>query len=294
MQLSLPLLFVLFGVFYLVISTLMQRKSDKTFAFTEFVKEINSPGNTPLFSERYFKPLLMLVNSKIRLDKSERERLAEQLESANSNKTPEMFVTQRIVYSALFGIFFLIMYLLSLNPVILGLGVISATIMYFYPKYALKNNVEFAKAMRKVELPDYLTPMGLLMYSYTAHQAVKQAEKFAGPYLQPYVEKLSVEIDMYPGSSKPFVDFANRLGIPEAQTFVIAIQQAINTDPKRSRVIIQKQVDLMRRLREESYNELINKKPIQMNKYNGLILFNMALLPLSTLVFIIGEVFTAI
>jgi hypothetical protein len=194
----------------------------------------------------------------------------------------------------LFGIFFLIMYLLSLNPVILGLGVISATIMYFYPKYALKNNVEFAKAMRKVELPDYLTPMGLLMYSYTAHQAVKQAEKFAGPYLQPYVEKLSVEIDMYPGSSKPFVDFANRLGIPEAQTFVIAIQQAINTDPKRSRVIIQKQVDLMRRLREESYNELINKKPIQMNKYNGLILFNMALLPLSTLVFIIGEVFTAI
>ena len=130
------------------------------------------------------------------------------------------------------------------------------------------------------------------MSRFTPYQAVKECEKFTGPFLKPYVEQLMVDIDLEPGSIKPFQKFASQIGVPQAQLFVVAIQQAMTTDRQRSKVILEKQRVIMMRLREESYNELINKKPLVVNKYNTIMLFNMALIVLSMMVYVFFSLFS--
>lgn len=273
---------------------LLTRKTDRKFAFSDLAHADYQEKESSSIIERYFKPLIAMVNKTVRLSDDQQEDLRLKLKQAGMSQSPETFQVMKIVYSLLMAIFFLMMYLFSLNLIILGIGAVATIFMYFYPNRMLKNNIIYANAMRRLELPDYLTPLGLLMYSYTPYQAIKECEKFAGPYLLPFVQDLMVEIDLEPGSTKPFQDFADRLGIQQAQTFVVAIQQAMNTDRTRSRELIQKQVEVMQRLREESYNELINKKPLEVNKYNALMLLNMALIPLSILVYIFNDVFSQI
>ncbi|MDP4087305.1 MAG: hypothetical protein Q8934_22335 [Bacillota bacterium] len=213
------------------------------------------------------------------------------LKQAGMKQTPETFVATKIIYSTFVLIFFLILFVINQKTILLGLGLAGTVFMYVYPNRQLDKNIKYATAMRRLELPDFLTPLGLMMYSYTPYQSVKECEKFAGPFLKPYVEQLTIEMDLEPGSVRPFQNFAKQIGVSQAQTFVVAIQQALNTDRTRSRGILKKQVDVMRRLREESYNELIYKKPLAVNKYNAIMLLNMAIIPLSMLFFVFSDVF---
>ncbi|MDX8367198.1 hypothetical protein [Cytobacillus sp. IB215665] len=208
-------------------------------------------------------------------------------------QTPEIFVAQKIVYAMLMAICFTTLFVINQNFVMLGIAVVSSIVMYFYPNYTLSKNIQYAKAMRKIELPDYLTPLAKLMSSYTPYQAVKECEKFAGPYLKPYVDKLMVDMDLDPGSIKPFQTFASQIGVPQADLFVVAIQQALTTDRIRSKQILEKQRIIMMKIREESYNELINIKPIVVNKYNMIVVFNMILVVLSMVVYVFLDFFSA-
>lgn len=242
--------------------------------------------------QRHLKSLLNLTQKSVKLSDDSRENLRLKLRQAGMKQSPETFIAQKIVYSLLMALLFITLYVVHQKTIMLGFAVGSSILMYFYPNRILSKNIKYANAMRKLELPDYLTPLAKLMSSFTPYQAVKECEKFTGPFLKPYVEQLMVDIDLEPGSIKPFQKFASQIGVPQAQLFVVAIQQAMTTDRQRSKVILEKQRVIMMRLREESYNELINKKPLVVNKYNTIMLFNMALIVLSMMVYVFFSLFS--
>jgi tight adherence protein C len=278
---------LLFIVIVWAFSRLLERKTDRTYAFSEYFTKDRQNKSVV---DRYLKPFVEITKTNLIYRKSSVEKLQTQLEQANMNITAEEFITRRILFTALAVSFFLTIFLFSQNKFALAIGLIAGLIMWVQPKRILEQRMRFAREMRKLELPDYATPLAILMESRTTYQAIKESGKFAGDYLKPFVEKLQVEMDMYPGSFKPLRNFAKGVDIPEAEIFVTALSQAMKTDPARSREIITDQVMLMNKLREESYNEMINRRPLMMNKYNALILLNMILIPLVALIINITNV----
>lgn len=278
------------GVFFWMVLTLAEKKSDKTYNYTRFVENLES-GNLPTQKSglsQYFKPFLQTTQNRIRLSKNVEEDLERKFKEAAWNMTPQQFYTTKILYPVVFVIMFLLMGVFVggdyIPSVIFYILAAVSSLTYYYPNYILKNKLKNAEAMRRFELPNFLTPLGLMMYSYTPFQAVKKSLKFAGPYLRPYVEKLVIEMEMYPSSTKPFRRFADDLGIPEAQTFMTALQQAINTDPSKSRNIIQSQIEMMRKLREENYMQIIEMRPLAMNKYNFMLIGCILIIPVFILI----------
>jgi hypothetical protein len=272
---------VVFIITVWVFSRLLERRSDKTYAFAEYFTKQNKEVGV---IDRYLKPLVAYTKSNIIFRKSNIDALKIQLERANMQLTPEEFIARRVLFTALVVSIFVILYLFSKNIYLLGGAFISGFMMWVQPKRLLEKRMRYCREMRKIEFPDYATPLAILMESRTPYQAIKESGKFSGEYLRPFVERLQVEMDMYPGSFKPLKNFAKGIEIPEADIFVTALSQAMKTDPARSREIITDQVELMRKLREESYHEMINRRPLMMNKYNALILLNMILIPVVALI----------
>lgn len=274
------------GVIFWMVLTLAEKKTDKTYNYTRFVENLET-GNLPTQRSglsKYFKPLLETTQSRIKLSKNVEEDLERKFKEAAWNMTPQQFYTTKVLYPVIFVSLFLLLGFIRDNNIIFYILAAISSLLYYYPNYILKNKLKNARAMRRFELPNFLTPLGLMMYSYTPFQAVKKSLKFAGPYLRPYVEKLIIEMEMYPSSTKPFRRFADDLGIPEAQTFMTALQQAINTDPSKSRNIIQNQIETMRKLREENYMQIIEMRPLAMNKYNFLLIACIVVIPVFILI----------
>lgn len=269
-----------------MVLTLAEKKTDKTYNYTRFVENLET-GNLPTQRSglsKYFKPLLETTQSRIKLSKNVEEDLERKFKEAAWDMTPQQFYTTKVLYPVIFVSLFLLLGFIRDNNIIFYILAAISSLLYYYPNYILKNKLKNARAMRRFELPNFLAPLGLMMYSYTPFQAVKKSLKFAGPYLRPYVEKLIIEMEMYPSSTKPFRRFADDLGIPEAQTFMTALQQAINTDPSKSRNIIQNQIETMRKLREENYMQIIEMRPLAMNKYNFLLIACIIVIPVFILI----------
>lgn len=275
------------AVIFWMILTLAERKTDRAFNYTKFVESLENGNITTAKSglNRYIDPLVSSTQKRIKLSSEVEAKLEAQFKEAVMNITPQQFYTNKILYPVVFvSLFLLLAFIQQETKTVFYVLAAVSTLVYFYPDYILKQRLKNAKAMRRFELPNYLTPLGLMMYSYTPFQAVKKSLKFAGPHLKPYVEKLVIEMEMYPSSTKPFQKFADSLNIPEAQTFMTALQQAIKTDPSRSRDIIQKQINLMRRLREENYLMIIENRPLAMNKYNFMLIACVLLIPAVVLI----------
>lgn len=274
------------AVIFWMVLTLAERKTDRAFNYTKFIERLEN-GNIETAKRglnRYLDPIVASTQKRIKLSSEVEARLEAQFKEAVMNITPHQFYTNKILYPVVFVSLFLLLAMIQETKTVFYILAAVSSLMYFYPDYVLKQRLKNAKALRKFELPEYLTPLGLMMFSYTPFQAVKKSLKFAGPYLKPYVEKLVIEMEMYPSSTKPFQKFADSLGIPEAQTFMTALQQAIKTDPSRSRDIINNQINLMRRLREENYLMIIENRPLAMNKYNFMLIACVLLIPAVVLI----------
>ena len=268
-----------------MVLTLAEKKTDKTYNYTRFIENLET-GQVPSPKsglKQYFNPFIKGTQDRIKLSKNVEEELEKKFKEAVMNMTPQQFYTNKIIYPVAFVTVFLVLAVMRDNSVIFYILAGVSTLAYFYPDYMLKQGLKYARAARRIELPNYLTPLGLLLHSYTPYQAVKRSVKFAGPYLKPYVEQLVIEMEMYPSSTRPFRTFAENLGITEAQTFMTALQQAMNTDPSKSRDIIQNQIDMMRKLREENYLTTIELKPLAMNKYNFLLIACILVIPMAML-----------
>jgi hypothetical protein len=274
-----------------MVLTLAEKRSDRTYNYTRFIEnlETGQVASPKTNLGRYFRPFIKGTQNRIKLSKKVEEELERKFKEAAMNITPQQFYTNKIIYPVVFVTIFLVLALLRDNSKVFYVLAGISTLTYYYPDYVLKQKLKNAKAIRKLELPNYLTPLGLLLHSYTPYQAVKKSLKFAGPYLKPYVEQLIIEMEMYPSSTRPFRNFAENLGIAEAQTFMTALQQAVNTDPAKSRDIIQSQIEMMRKLREENYLTVIELKPLAMNKYNFFLIVCILVLPMIILLNVLSS-----
>ncbi|MFL0364649.1 hypothetical protein ACH0BF_16720 [Pseudobacillus sp. 179-B 2D1 NHS] len=203
----------------------------------------------------------------IKVSPEKEKEIESKLINSNSKLTLKDFYSQKLLYPLVLVSLFLLLALFREQKIFFALALVSS-LLYFMPNYLLNQRVEAAKRMRRIELPSYLTPLGLLMITYTPYQAVKKSINYAGPFLRPHVQQMISEMEMYPGSSKPYQNFSKNLGISEASTFIAALQQAFETDQSKSRDIINSQINFMRQMRTQNYLSLIELQPMKLTKYN--------------------------
>lgn len=275
-----PVFALIFVLIYWVVNTLLESNRNKKLNFSEYIQNLEQKEENKSALQRILYPISNNIGMKVKISKSKEEALSEQLKKAMYDITPQEFIASQIMHAGLFTAFAVMFWLLSGNKIFIYL-VMVAPFMYFYPKYLLKKRIATVQMMKRMELPSYFNPLGILMFSFNPYEAVKRSLKFAGPHLRPYVERLIADIEVYPGSNIPFENFMKGIDITEAQLFITALQQSFQTDQTRSREIIMKQIEMMRKLRDENYRTLIEKKPLEMNKYNLIVIACMLAIPLT-------------
>lgn len=268
------------AIYFLVYYSLV-RKSDHIFFFSEVLEgpvQVNPSSNkNKSLIAKPVQHFLSVIQRNIQLKVDRRTELKLKLKQACIKQSPEYFVSLKIAYAVLMFFLFLILFALFPNVLLIGGGIIASAVMFYYPEFLLAKQLKSADTMKKIELADYLTPIAKLMSTETPYKAIKESQQFSGPFIKPFVEQLVIDIDLNPGSIKPFINFADQIGIPEAGLFAGAVQQAMHTDHHRAKTIFEKQRQIMMKLREESYHELINSKPLVVSKYNTLMLFNVGI-----------------
>ncbi|MED5052551.1 hypothetical protein P9850_12060 [Anoxybacillus rupiensis] len=257
-----------------------------------------------LFSKTYLSDYIRGENHKkskfivheltgILMNSQKEKEIQEKLHAAGLEMKPQEFIRMKILYPMVSLTIFILAAFISDNPVIKIGGVLSP-LLYFYPDYLLRKRTNRAKIEKRIELPEYLKFMALLLKSHTVAQAIIKAQAFAGPYLKPHAERLALEIESYPGSDRPFKTFAENVDIPEAYTFMIALQQAMKTSKKQSMEILNNQIQMLRALEKENYRYLIQQKPEEINRYGLILLVGMTVYPLVLVVIALSEGFKQI
>lgn len=247
-----------------MVSVLQEKRSGKTYNYSKYIHNVQKEE-----VERKNKKVSLSnkLMSRIHISPDKEEEIKEKLQKANSKLTPQDFYTQKILYPLILVVFFLLIGLFREDKTFLFLA-IASSLLYFAPNLFLSQRLATARTMRRAELPSYLTPLGLLLFTYTPYQAVKKSVDYAGPFLKPYVEQLITEMEIYPGSARPFENFSKNLEIIEASSFVAALQQAFETDQSKSREIINSQIKFMRQMRTQNYLTLIEGQPMKLTKFN--------------------------
>ncbi|WP_051525098.1 hypothetical protein [Exiguobacterium sp. S90] len=152
--------------------------------------------------------------------------------------------------------------------------------LYFYPNFQLRQNMRSAITNRRLELPGYLKIVATLLKNYTSTKAIKKSVEYAGPYLRPFVEELAMNLETRPGDDLVLKEFAQKLEIAEAHTFVIAIKQATEVNKEGAQMILDDQIKLMDKLLRENYKYLISTKPMAFSKWNFAVVMLILLYPL--------------
>lgn len=255
---------VVFVVMYWVFSTFLQSKKDSGSLLTNYVENAKRIEKKNL-NQMMLAPFQSLSHKYLTEEK--KEQIQKKLEEAGLDTKPEEYLKMKVAYPIIFTSVFLICTVFH-EYYLFKLGVLISPLLYFYPDYLLKRRIKQAIEARKFELPEYLIPMLQLLKTHTTLEAVKKAQIYAGRHLRPYVSTLTAELEMYAGSDQPFRNFAAALNSPEVNTFAIALQQAQKTDKVQSLRIMDAQIKMMRELKHENYNRLIQNKPMEMNKFN--------------------------
>lgn len=152
--------------------------------------------------------------------------------------------------------------------------------LYFYPNLQLRQNMRMAITNRRLELPGYLKIVANLLKNYTSTKAIKKSVEYAGPYLKPFVEELAMNLETRPGDDLVLKEFAQKLEITEAHTFVIAIKQATEVNKQGAQMILDEQIKVMDKLLQENYKYLISTKPMAFSKWNFAVVMLILLYPL--------------
>ncbi|PEB54625.1 hypothetical protein COO03_05125 [Bacillus sp. AFS098217] len=259
---------IVFVLAYWIFSTFLQSRNDRGSVLTNYVENAKKIEKKNL-NQMMLSPFHSLSHKYLTEEK--KENIQKKLDAAGLETKPEEYLKMKVAYPIIFTSIFLICSVFH-DYYLFKVGIIIAPFLYFYPDYLLKMRMKQAKEERRFELPEFLIPLSQILKTHTTLEAVKKTQLYAGSYIRPYVNTLAAELEMYAGSDQPFKNFANALDIPEVNTFTIALQQAQKTDKVQSIRIMDSQIKMMRELKHENYNHLIQNKPMQMNKYNVVVI----------------------
>ncbi|MED3677053.1 MULTISPECIES: hypothetical protein [Bacillati] len=204
------------------------------------------------------------------------------------------FIIRRVILTIFVTGFTFIFYFATGSKLFLYLAIPLGILTYSVPKKAIQKNKKHFDQQMRVELPDYLSAFAVLLQSYTPFEATKKSIDYAGNLLKPYVEELITQIELYPASPKPYQDFADALDIREAKEFMAALNQLMNVDAKSADRIIEDQIKTMDELQEEAYNEQIENRPEEVEKFITPMLFPLVAIIMTFLFVMIGDAFSQI
>lgn len=279
-----------FVLMYWIFSTFLQGATDRGNILTNYVENAKRIEKKNL-NQMMLSPFHALSNKFMTEEKA--EGIQKKLEAAGLETKPEEFLRMKITYPVVFTSVFLICSLFY-DYYLYKVGICLAPFLYFYPDFLLKKRAKEAKEIRHFELPEYLIPLLQLLKTHSTLEAVKKAQIYAGRHIRPYVKTLAAELEMYAGSDQPFRNFANALQVQEVNTFTIALQQAQKTDKVQSIRIMDTQIQMMRELKHENYNHLIQNKPMEMNKFNVVIVGCMIVYPAVIVVQSLAKAFSTV
>lgn len=220
--------------------------------------------------------------------------LENEIAEARLNTTANRFLAKRVTIAFLMLVLSLVLYKVSSLTLYLYLAVPLGVVAYIIPKRQLKKSKRFYEQQMKLELPEFLSSFAVLLQSYTPFEATKKSVEYAGPVLQPYVQRLVTQMELYPARPKPYNEFAESVGIREAKEFMVALQQIMNVDATLAEKIIKDQIKTMNELEEEAYNELIEERPDEVQKFITPLIFPLVAICFTFLFILIANAFSSI
>lgn len=197
------------------------------------------------------------------------------IDEAGWSIKPINFTFRRIFLAIVFPILVMILYFFTRMTMYLFFVLPLGYIAFQMPNRSLNNAINAKKQNFRKELPEYLSSFAIMLQTFTPYEATKRSIDYAGPLLRPYVERLITEIDLNPASTKPYLDFAKNIDIPEAKEFMVALNQATTVSAAQAHKIISDQLKLSDELQEEGYNELIKNRPNEVLKWERSLVFCM-------------------
>lgn len=223
-----------------------------------------------------------------------KRHLEKELREAHSTKRVETFIAQRVLSIVISLFLMIVLYKISNQQIFLYLVIPVMFFVYKIPKKILSKAKHKYELQMKHELPDYLYHFAVLLDSHTPFEATNKSSQYASGLLKPYVDELVTQINLYPASSKPYYEFAEKLNIREAREFVAALEQIIKVDSKSASSIISNQISIMNDLQEEAYRELVELRPQQTEPYVNWMLIPFILIILSMVAILIGDTFSTL
>ncbi|CAI6330738.1 hypothetical protein [Bacillus subtilis] len=217
-----------------------------------------------------------------------------ELMEARMETSVSRFIIRRVTLTILVTVITLSFYFVTDSKLFLYLAIPLGILTYSIPKKTIQKNKNYFDQQMRIELPDYLSAFAVLLQSYTPFEATKKSIDYAGNLLKPYVEELITQIELYPASPKPYQEFADALDIREAREFMAALNQLMNVDAKSADRIIQDQIKIMDELQEEAFNEQIENRPEEVEKFITPMLFPLVAIIMTFLFVMIGDAFSQI
>lgn len=214
------------------------------------------------------------------------------LEEAHMETTFSQFMIKRIVLSIIFALTGIAMSLIIGVTLYMYLAIPLGIMAFMMPKRHLKKAKAAYENQLKLELPEYLSAFAILLQTYSPYEATKASIQYAGPYTKAHVEELVSQLELYPVSPKPYDDFAKRIGLREAKEFMVALQQIMKVSSQDAEQIIKDQTQIMAQMQDEAYNEQIETRPDEVEKYNMLMLLPLIVVIMTFLFVLIADSFS--
>lgn len=160
----------------------------------------------------------------------------------------------------------------------------------YMPFHMLKTFQLNRKNKIGLEVPEYLESFALLKQQQTLFQATINSARFAGPTIKPYVEQLVLDVQLHPGSSEPYQDFAKKINRVEVSTFMNTMVETARVDQSIESELITEELRQIERMRSDVYAAIIEEVEAKVGTRNMLLSIPILLIILVFMFFTIGQI----
>ncbi|MGG1021167.1 hypothetical protein G3M81_22940 [Bacillus paralicheniformis] len=280
------LLLSILGLAYRVILLIFDSRTSKKFVLKGFLQGEEKKQDENKMNVTFLERVTSFSKYKAYLES--------ELAEAKMNVSVQRFIIRRAILTLIIAGISLSFYFITDIKLYLYLTIPLAFVAYSIPKRTIKKNKRYFENQMKIELPEYLSAFAILLQNHTPFEATKKSIDYAGEILKPYVKELITQIELYPASPKPYQDFANALDMREAKEFIVALNQLMNVDRESADKIISDQIKIMDELQAEAFNEQIEARPDEVEKFITPMLFPLVAIIMTFLFVLIGDAFSQI
>lgn len=154
----------------------------------------------------------------------------------------------------------IIAYITNQNVISYSVISVSFALFLLYTPYHTMKKMKIERRNRiTAEVVHFKEEFATLMLQQTLHKTTMDSLHFAGPTIYPYVEKLILEVELFPNSDKPYLDMAKELGDPDLETFFHSMLDTVKIDPQKFKEVISEELKQNERLQESIIKETIDR-----------------------------------